>query len=1135
MLIPGAIFGRGSTVAKSVQNAVSSKALQQSMAANVAKGTAMGAVEGASVQYYMNQIDGQGNAGDVLMAAVLSGTFAGGVTAAGLGIGKLRNKDLEEFNLKSQEDLNNYRLATAEADKFESRVKRDPSETNSKAVSRALVEEELELKSKQARTPEEVAILRKREAELSTKVRRQKEAAGKASRKKRKAIHESLKGHNKKLGEVKAEIKEHNLAVKAKEDLKQMERGVVPAELKGRIAEVEAQVRGRDTLELRQAIASLKQKHVDKDTTEQKTLSVGAARSDVPVFEDVFTIQETTKAYENLDRVAETASRVVDNTALKMFGKKGARRYIQSAYTTFNESASNFIRGFGGQLAADPQMNTKGVTNAGTTSQRVYSQLINLEGGREAQAVAMYAAEMKLSKLETLAFTQGEGALRKEFDNKVTLAHTKGIDFGSEAIALAAQARSETLQVALGMKQEVGVGGFDKAKAVPQYWPMLPHLGKMQESTNKLGREAVVAVLEEAYATGKRELSRRSARIVANAQYERTMSRGLVHQEKKHSLADAGNRAILEADLRKAGVDDAQIKSFIEELDFATEQVSVSSRARFSLFANMGAEVNGLRLVDVIDTSPDVVKTYARETAGDVAIARQGYATRRELESTIRLAEETDKNITHDIIAANNARIEALNRERAISKSERRAEIDKEILELNREIKKTEKDRKSYQEDYRDLGDFVKMLYHESIDAVKGKTSKLVQTSRAMRKLQNVWSLGNLGFAVVGEHANLIVRHGLGVYLKAFPPSATFGTGYKTRSAARQEIESLAGAWGSRENELLRNDYALRNTSEADSDGILRLMDKGLSKAEDVTGVLSFFKSLQRTGENISINISIDKLQKAAMGKRKYNKHDLQELYSAGLSPESLDSIFKYMRSNFKKNEDGSITSNLAGMPPELRHELGDALRAVWSRDMQRAQLGETSVWSNTELGKVMLQYRGYSLLAIEKQLIAGASHRPVVLALQAILGSALATLAYSARSYLQSLREKDPEQAMYDKMHPDAVLRNVSALSPHLSLLGLGFSLADTTGVNTNVFEPDRPSPAFVTAAGISSAPIASGVDRILGAPRASGSFLGDLVRGDLDDSSKERYGNRLSKLLPFTNTAAVSVGIGALKAMQD
>lgn len=1120
------------------------------LGARVLRASSVGAGEAGAIEAALASTDTQRDWTDVALATVAGGVVSGAMPAIGAGVRRLRGVDeipsapLDDARAVDEQ----LRLDTerAQLGAISDELQAGMGFRNLTSVDRrATLVDEL-LPTAQARLP---GKQRKAVNATAQKARQQLDDLD-AERKALPQLSSKLKGNRLKrataerarvLDDIAARASraqdqldnavrrqtENKAAQEAQAAIESIQRGEIPPQLKQRYAEILEQEKTpfvrAESQRVRKMAEDLKQTKAAKADVEAEARAKGLDEPSTTVdkpdstagaqqvkgaefWEDTYKVPEEGDLVDQVVDAARLGSETPRAWQNRLLGTKATREALQSTYATVDQSVSDVIRGLNVKLNNDAQGLNRGNIPAAVYQDMYMRRFLNAEGGREVEAVEAYAKSKGVNPIKAVL---NMGGAREEFDNLVVL-HMRGKQVSTDAnVIKAAEARAATLEEALRARKDSGVLGYESVKSDKRYWPFLPSIHKMQHAiaNPKYGRKAVEDLMTKSYQQGRFKLSEKSARIVANAQIERTMNRGLAAKQKLDSLLDSKNRQLLEDDLKTAGMDPDTVKRILDDMAEITEREGVGARARMSLGASMSQTdtATGLRMVDILDTSQEASLGYAREAAGDSSLARQGFTTRRAADDTIALAEKEAKNLLDD-------------------------EMQSAVKAGNqKEIKRIEDARRQVSEDVGRLRDSVRMLYSESLDAnAEGKISNAVKVSRGVRKYTGVIRLGWNGFASIAENSNAIVNFGMGTVLRNIPQTKMFRYGTPKADEALDEMYRVMGAYGHKDSYIINKNQMANNLSEDAQGRLEKIYNNGVGWVADKTMALSGFRTVQNGGEELAMRSMMDRLMRAAQGKLKYRDADMEHWRQAGLTDTDVDAIFKHINDNPTYIDIGGKQTQIfsgEGMDPALRDRMGAAMTSLLSRNMQKNFVGDTSIWVNKELGKLVTQFRTFSLVSMEKQLIAGLRGDKIALAQKLMWGSLLAYGAYNTRIGLQATTKAPEDREQFIKNSTTGAALGIGVLNMTSQTGGFGIPL---DGLATFGALPDE----WMQGAkrwgfrgyGVDSVPAVGVVSDAAGAVTGGVQFMKSVMTGEnMEDEDAQRAAKSMYRLLPLVNTAAV------------
>lgn len=762
-------------------------------------------------------------------------------------------------------------------------------------------------------------------------------------------------------------------------------------------------------------------------------------------------------------------------------------RRLSSAYSNLAQSKSNIVRGIAHTILNDPQAASRGHISSAERAASYENRLLKVEGGREMGAMGEYAKEQGSSGWRMAV---GEGEIKAEFDNQIIL-QMKGIDQGSPAIRKAAEARADVEEAALEMSKRTNRRGFENVESDRGYWSTIFNPHKMSRQANLHSRDEVIETLTGGYMNGKYKLGESAARKVARAQYARTMEKNLAANESQSVGLSRNEYGVLREELEAAGVPTNRIDDYLNDLETVRENEGISNRAKFSLGVDMTYSRGSIRMVDLLDTSKSVSDRYAQEAAAGSALARNGFASREDLELTL---DQAQRQALSDLDES----------------GLRGKEYDKAAKEIKYEIET--------------LQNSIKLLHRESLD----ESSGVVEASRRARKLTNLSMLQWNGIVSTAEGANALVTFGTSG-LRSFRLKDFFSFGRIRDSEDLQGMYDIVGAYGQLEASIRDRDYTLQTLDEGSKTRMGRIFDNFTGSLSEKSQLFSGFRSMQHGLENVALRAMQDRFVRIGNGKVKMKDRDFDELRRSGLREDQIDTLFKSIRDNPEYGNNGKQIFSGKGLSESDFDDVSAAMGSLLSRQMQKNFVGDTPIFMEKELGKFLTTFRAFSIASAEKQLASGMRGDNVGMFLKLSLATTLAYGSYSSRAWLRSQTDDDPEGKFEKYMEPWTAAQGTLNMSPHLGIVGMGTEFFYGLGISGD----DDNDGSMVSRSG--SRPITAGgliptvglaedaftASRNIIGGTASAAFGGDGERAV--EGAKDAY-----DMLPIINSTVWGTAIG-------
>ena len=689
-------------------------------------------------------------------------------------------------------------------------------------------------------------------------------------------------------------------------------------------------------------------------------------------------------------------------------------------------------------------------------------------------------------------------AVTRDFNNQVYTAIVKGIPEDTpKGVKLAAEGMADKLKKALEIRKQAGEAGFENVQSARDYMPVIYDGIKITEAVNRLGSsEAVIALLSKGYQTGKYKLGKKSADALAKVQYIRASDSTLSSRVAFDRVISQQQQAQLIADLKSAGVPDSIIDNFIEGTELAEMAESVSNRAKASMGINTQAEYGGMKVQDLLNTNvATLVENYGKEAAGGAALAAMGFPTHQSVFNAIDAAERAGRNM-----AGSDAK--------AIKQL--RAEADM-------------------------LRDSVRLMYGNTIDA--DPNAGIVRGTRRLREVTGLLRLGQMGFAQIPELARALTKMGVGTVLKSVPATKFLRSRAGRKGGTAQgellepelrEMEELVGyigednwltGWNTRHDEFGETADNLNKLSQ--------IVDNGLAMGSRVNVWLSGFKAIQGGSEKIVARSINKRLKEHLSGGRKLPQADLDEI---GLNEATMKRLQRHFDENpayAEYNGEKVRMMNFDAMEPDLRETVGIAVRRMSGRLIQRNFIGDEGIWMNKWWGKALTQFKSFSIVSIEKQLIHDLRGDKIQAAQILAWSSLLGYASYATQMQMQAIGREDRDKFLKEKFDTNNIAMGVFNKLPQVAGFGLAGDALATFGLMPDALM-QAPGRMGFQQQGFGELVAGAGV---IGDAVDFSKALVKYANGD-DDVSTRQLVDKVRRLVPLANT----IGIGQMtKASVD
>lgn len=612
-----------------------------------------------------------------------------------------------------------------------------------------------------------------------------------------------------------------------------------------------------------------------------------------------------------------------------------------------------------------------------------------------------------------------------KFDRNIMLRmadlDTTVISEADDAITKAAKARAGAYAESLNLMKRYGVRGFEDIEERASYTPIIFGKNDMTSALDTYGEDAVREVLARGYMTGKIPLSAKSARMVADSTLERYYRKSGKVAAVNPSESISGKIADAVNELRENGVPDSEIRTVVNMLQDKSLDETISARAMQSLHPNLASEtVDGLRFVDLVDSSTASVDKYVRDAAAQSAFARYGMRSRRQTEDTITEAfKQHRKELTELTDNYNSAkeRLSKLDRSKALP--EVVDGLEKTIKDYERlgDINKYRKTLDSYEEDF---FNGIKVAYGEPVE----EANSIAYAASSTGKLVNLMMLGFSGLAQVADLGVTIARSGIGATLRNLPTTVYHGARSLLPSAryfeTNNQLTNMADIFGTiGHQDYLFGHKMLKGAEYGDAVmGQVSKADKVLDNIGWLQSTMSFLRPMQGMIDELSARSILSNVVSLSKGGTFTGSVRKSFLELGKMSEESLEASMTHIQSQMSGGKD--VFDAIRTLDPKLRDELGTAIRTIHTFNIGRSYYGELPAFTNQSLGKIFMKLQSFALVAYEKSIQRGFRNDQAGLAAATAWSAGLAYLWSEVDVRTQSLKQPEHKRDEYVRKRLD-------------------------------------------------------------------------------------------------------------------
>jgi len=501
----------------------------------------------------------------------------------------------------------------------------------------------------------------------------------------------------------------------------------------------------------------------------------------------------------------------------------------------------------------------------------------------------------------------------------------KAVPEAHPSVLAAADAWDDMMKNALEIGQKSGVESLQgiptKSGYVPLHWN--------GQKIMKMGKPKAQKLITEAYKSVG--IDEDMAQKVARAVVKRALDKRAGVDADISGLLQKNQRAQLAEQLNHMGLSEKEVNNFVKQLDAREAQAGPGfTKGRTKI--DMTLDVNGARVIDLVDNDLNTIaSSYAREISGSAALAKKG------------ITSEGKWRALKSAALKDNARIKAL------------GETGDDGLA-------------EHLDDVRS--------YFSAFPVAGG----IHKNARRIQQTATISSLGLVGAAQLAELGTVVGRLGIKSAAKNMPAvNELFTLATKVRSGKDPIIDELRPLLGDFDYDhlLYRPDIILDDkiTDAVDSGSFMKMIDKGLGKANTALGYASGMNSVRHFEHQLAAKMIVNKFADLAVNPDKVSK-SLARLEDIGVDAKDLTKITKSINKYAEFNDNGTLAKmNLDKWDSELAETFAFAINKHTAQVVQRQLAGETSNWMHKTIGSLLTQFRHFPIVAYEKQLLRNIRH----------------------------------------------------------------------------------------------------------------------------------------------------------------
>ena len=453
-----------------------------------------------------------------------------------------------------------------------------------------------------------------------------------------------------------------------------------------------------------------------------------------------------------------------------------------------------------------------------------------------------------------------------------------------------------------------------------------------------LRREGGEDALRRAFRDGYMQasgLDEATADSIAKAIVRRFRTRGVGRDAADSRLLDLDSRAGIEEVLEGSGMARKEIERVLQRITANTQERTKRGYLKQRVEVDLSTRIPGseYRLVDLMsDDFERTLHQYVGDASGSAALAHKGIRDKAELNNLIDTIMEEQFALGESAL--------------------KREEVDAIFSQFT--------------------GGAHRGYIWNKETGVSPLTNVLVQATRASL-------LQRTGLTQLMDTANLFVGNGVARTMEPIMAKLGWTDGALSKAdmqSLSDELDSI-GVVAGRDQDIFAPHMSIDETDLA-QDFLINAAQRGMGSIERATHFMSGQIHVTAFQQQIAASAVTTNVIKTLAGQE--TNLTMRTLRDIGLEPDRVNEITDLIEQGLIKVDSSKVELNSKEWSPELRMEFGAAMTRAMHQQAQKGLIGETSVWMNSDIGKLLSALKTFSLVATQKQMarnmmIGGSSH----------------------------------------------------------------------------------------------------------------------------------------------------------------
>lgn len=308
---------------------------------------------------------------------------------------------------------------------------------------------------------------------------------------------------------------------------------------------------------------------------------------------------------------------------------------------------------------------------------------------------------------------------------------------------------------------------------------------------------------------------------------------------------------------------------------------------------------------------------------------------------------------------------------------------------------------------------------------------------RALEVVQdftNIQSLGLMGIPQVAETGRILAANGAASVIQAIPELKNMFRRLANGEVDDVFLKDMEHLVGFRiGDDVKRNPYILREEMGVSytGNGVPGLYERGMAKAKTFVGKVSLQEYILAAQNKLQMRVTAGRFFDMAMDPTEVNMAQMREL---GLEEDVLNQILGHIKKHGSKEKGMQLNK----MDPTVRDAFADAVMVANSTQIQKQLVGDMQAWMYNPLGKLLTQFRTFSIGAVDKQSMRWIQSRNKGEQVGTFIYSmAIGSLMYAGKLMLNTsgMSAKDRNKYLEGRLAPAQIAKGAAQMCGQLSL----------------------------------------------------------------------------------------------------